>query len=56
MSGFIATYSTIAPFLILIILAVRGLFLEGSMRGLEYLLKPDFEKLWTVSLWTDAVG
>jgi len=26
------------------------------MIGLEYLLKPNFEKLWTISLWTDAVG
>ena len=56
MSGFIATLSAPAPFFILIILAIKGCFLEGSWLGIEYLLKPDFEKLWTISLWTDAVG
>jgi len=56
LSGFIATYSATAPFVILLIMAIRGFFLEGSMIGLEYLLKPNYEKLWTISLWTDAVG
>lgn len=48
MSGIIATYSATAPFFILLIMAIRGLFLEGSMIGLEYLFKPDFDKLWTI--------
>lgn len=44
------------PFILLIILALRGLFLEGSTDGLEYYLKPDFDKMWSADVWLAAYG
>ena len=33
------------PYLMLTILLIRGLTLEGAATGIEYYLKPDFQKL-----------
>lgn len=44
------------PFILLIILAVRGVFLDGSTQGLEYYLKPDFTKIFDVDVWLAAYG
>ena len=50
MSGIIAVYSAAAPFLLLIILIVRGLFLPGSVEGLLYLINAngDWSRLFTM--------
>ena len=45
-SGRIAIYTGSLPYIILLILIIRGLFLPGSFDGLYYLIKPDFSKLW----------
>jgi SNF family Na+-dependent transporter len=45
-SGKIAIYSSSAPFILLFILLIRGLFLEGGLTGLYYLFIPDFSKLF----------
>jgi SNF family Na+-dependent transporter len=55
-SGKIAVYTGSLPFLILCILIIRGLFLPGSFNGLYYLLKPDFRKIFSLSIWSEAVG
>ena len=55
-SGKIAVYTGSLPFLILCILIIRGLFLPGSFNGLYYLLKPDFGKIFSLSIWSEAVG
>jgi len=44
------------PFLMLIVLAVRGLTLEGAMDGLVYYLDPDWSQLAKPSTWRFAFG
>jgi SNF family Na+-dependent transporter len=36
------------PYGLFVILAIRGLFLDGAMNGLTYLLIPDFSKLFAI--------
>ena len=44
------------PWLMLLILAVRGLTLEGSMQGLAYYLAPDWSQLLKPTTWRFAFG
>ena len=44
------------PFLMLIVLAVRGLTLEGAMGGLVYYLDPDWSQLAKPTTWRFAFG
>ena len=37
--------TTPVPFIVLLILLIRGVTLDGAGVGLEYFLVPDFEKL-----------
>jgi len=44
------------PWLMLLILAIRGITLEGAMQGLEYYLEPDWSALKNVVVWRHAFG
>ena len=44
------------PILLLVVLAVRGLTLEGAFQGIEYYLTPDFAKLKDPRVWLEAYG
>jgi neurotransmitter:Na+ symporter, NSS family len=44
------------PWIMLLILTVRGLTLEGSIGGLAYYLEPDFSKLREPQIWRYAFG
>jgi NSS family neurotransmitter:Na+ symporter len=44
------------PWIILLILAIRGLTLDGASAGIEYYLRPDFEALKRPSTWLAAYG
>lgn len=44
------------PFLMLIVLMIRGLTLDGAVAGLEYFLEPDWSKLRDVQVWRAAFG
>ncbi|CAD8059026.1 unnamed protein product [Paramecium sonneborni] len=55
-SGKIAIVTATSPYILLIILLVRGLMLEGSSEGIYYLLKPDFIQLLNPSVWVDAAN
>jgi len=44
------------PWIMLLILAVRGLTLEGAVQGLEYYLEPDWAKLAEPKVWRAAFG
>lgn len=56
LSGKITIYTAIAPYILLLILLARGIFLDGAFDGLSYLLKPDLSKLLNLSVWVDAIN
>jgi len=43
-------------FLLVIFMAVRVLFLDGAISGVDYLFKPDFSKILDPSVWVAAYG
>lgn len=49
-------YTATAPYFILTILLVRGLFLTGAGKGIYYLFVPDFNKLFEPQVWVDAAN
>lgn len=44
------------PWLMLLVLTVRGLTLEGSVQGLAYYLNPDWSELAKATTWRFAMG
>ena len=44
------------PYILLIILLIRGLTLEGASTGIVYLFYPDWSKLATFRVWRDGVN
>ncbi len=44
------------PWLMLIVLTIRGLTLEGAIQGLEYYLEPNWEVLKEPHIWRAAFG
>lgn len=55
-SGKVAIVTATSPYILLIILLIRGLMLEGASEGIYYLFKPDFTKLFDPSVWVDAAN
>ncbi|XP_076471518.1 sodium- and chloride-dependent glycine transporter 1-like isoform X2 [Babylonia areolata] len=52
--GKVVYFTATFPYLMLTVLLIRGLTLEGSATGIEYYLKPDFQKLKEPRVWCDA--
>ncbi len=44
------------PLIILAILAINGLNMDGGIEGVKYLLKPDYSKLGSISVWAAAAS
>ena len=55
-SGKIAIYTSSAPYILLTLLLIRGLFLDGAWEGLSYLFVLDTSKIFEASVWIDAVS
>ncbi|ELU09479.1 hypothetical protein CAPTEDRAFT_115714 [Capitella teleta] len=53
-SGKVSYITSVFPYIILVILLVRGLTLEGSTEGILYYLTPDFSRLASAKVWGDA--
>jgi NSS family neurotransmitter:Na+ symporter len=54
--GKVIKYTVLLPVICLLILAVRGFFLPGSIDGLVKFFVPDFSALSSVTIWIDACG
>jgi NSS family neurotransmitter:Na+ symporter len=54
--GKVVMVTATLPVVILIILALRGLTLNGAMAGLDYYLSPNFAALGNVKVWMAAYG
>jgi len=55
-SGKVVYVTSTFPYVVLTILLIRGVLLEGSKLGIEYLLTPDFRRLGDAKVWGDAAG
>jgi SNF family Na+-dependent transporter len=44
------------PYLILLVLFTKGLFLEGNTIGWSFLFKADWSKIYTLQIWRDAAA
>ncbi|XP_062568817.1 sodium- and chloride-dependent glycine transporter 2-like [Saccostrea cucullata] len=55
-SGKVIYFTATFPYVVLIILLVRGVTLEGYEKGLEFYLVPKFDKLTDPRVWTDAAS
>merc|ERR1719188_2891461 len=54
-SGKAAYFTALFPYVILITLLVRGVTLPGSLQGILFYITPDWEKLFVVQTWYEAV-
>ncbi|XP_060929130.1 solute carrier family 6 member 4a isoform X1 [Limanda limanda] len=55
-SGKVVWVTATFPYLVLLILLVRGATLPGAWRGVVFYLKPDWEKLLSTTVWIDAAA
>ncbi|CAF3332523.1 unnamed protein product [Rotaria socialis] len=55
-SGKVVWFTALFPYVVLTILMIRGLFLEGAMKGIQYYIRPDLSKLTDASVWVDAAS
>lgn len=55
-SGKVVWVTATAPYMILSVLLLRGLFLPGAAMGIEYYLSPKLDRLWDPQVWIDAAG
>ncbi|XP_018788840.1 PREDICTED: sodium-dependent nutrient amino acid transporter 1-like [Bactrocera latifrons] len=53
--GKVAYFLAIFPYVILITLLIRAVTLEGSVDGIIYFLKPEWNKLLNMKVWKEAV-
>ena len=44
------------PYVILVVLLIRGATLEGALEGIKFYIIPKWEKLATPKVWADAAG
>ncbi|KAJ8300281.1 hypothetical protein KUTeg_021800, partial [Tegillarca granosa] len=52
--GKVVYVTAVMPYILLTVLLVRGLTLPGSLDGIIFYLKPDFEKLLSPQVWVEA--
>ncbi|CAH1268037.1 SLC6A5 [Branchiostoma lanceolatum] len=55
-SGKVVYFTATFPYVVLIILLIRGLLLPGARDGIIYYIKPDFTKLLTSQIWYDGAS
>ncbi|KAK2587414.1 hypothetical protein KPH14_003128 [Odynerus spinipes] len=55
-SGKAAYVMAIFPYVVMFILLIRAVTLSGSADGILYFITPDWNKLWTSSIWYNAVA
>ena len=54
--GKVVKYTVFIPVILLVIMAVKGLTMDGAMAGMAKLFIPDFSALSDPTIWVDAIG
>ncbi len=54
--GKVVKYTVFIPVVCLVIMAIKGMTMDGAMEGLKVLFVPDFSALKDPNLWVDAIG
>jgi len=54
-SGKVAYFTAIFPYVVMLIMLVRGLTLPGAEKGLKFFFTPQWEKLGSLKVWYAAV-
>lgn len=52
----VVKFTVFAPVLLLLIMAVKGMTMDGAMEGLRMFFIPDVSALSDATLWVDAIG
>ncbi|CAG7786765.1 unnamed protein product, partial [Allacma fusca] len=55
-SGKVAYFTALFPYVVLVILLIRGLTLEGAFNGIYFFIKPQWGKILDPKVWYAAVG
>ncbi|XP_067145681.1 sodium-dependent proline transporter-like isoform X2 [Apteryx mantelli] len=55
-SGKVVYFTATFPYLVLLILLIRGATLEGSIDGVRFYLSSDWSKLQSAQVWSDAAS
>ncbi|KAM4742773.1 solute carrier family 6 member 4a isoform 1-T2 [Anableps anableps] len=55
-SGKVVWVTATFPYLVLLVLLIRGATLPGAWRGVVFYLKPDWDKLLSTTVWIDAAA
>ena len=53
-SGKVVYFTALFPYVVLLILGIKGWTLEGAGKGISFYLKPDFSRIYDVNIWFDA--
>ncbi|XP_024611578.1 sodium- and chloride-dependent creatine transporter 1 [Neophocaena asiaeorientalis asiaeorientalis] len=54
-TGKVVYFTATFPYVVLVVLLVRGVLLPGAVDGIIYYLKPDWSKLASPQVWIDAL-
>ena len=55
-SGKVSLVTATSPYVLLLLLMIRGLCLDGAWSGIKYLFYPDWSKLFSPEVWVDAAN
>uniref|UniRef100_A0A8D8QVI2 Sodium-dependent dopamine transporter n=1 Tax=Cacopsylla melanoneura TaxID=428564 RepID=A0A8D8QVI2_9HEMI len=53
-SGKVVWFTALFPYVVLLILLIRGITLPGSAEGIKYYLNPNFDAITKSEVWVDA--